>query len=87
LEPRNRSLTGLIVCLAHHEGGSTFVTVGDCAETDAAKTKYRGISQRRVVLRFRNGFVFSHAAAQRRSKSRKEELRISNKPLRRCAAA
>src|SRR5690242_19007178 len=30
-DPRTKSLTGLIVCLAHHDGGSTFVTVGDCA--------------------------------------------------------
>src|SRR4051812_45852991 len=34
--PRTSSLTGLIECLAHHEGGSTFVTEGVCAKTEAA---------------------------------------------------
>src|ERR1044072_8497387 len=37
--PRTKSLTGRIVCLAHHDGGSTFVTEGDCAKTDAATNK------------------------------------------------
>src|ERR1051325_6626171 len=37
--PRTRSLTGLVVRLAHHDGGSTLVTV--CAETEETKARTR----------------------------------------------
>src|SRR6185503_14871874 len=35
--PRTRSRTGLIVCFAHHEDGSTFVTDGVCPYADEQK--------------------------------------------------
>src|SRR6185503_6735387 len=35
--PRTSSRTGLIVCLAHHDGGSTCVTEGVCPTADTPK--------------------------------------------------
>src|SRR5215212_767190 len=54
LAPRTSSLTGLIVCLAHQEGGSTFVTEGFCATADATKNKKATTDQRTVVCCLRN---------------------------------
>src|SRR5262245_41953012 len=39
--PRTSRRTGLILCLAHHDGGSTFVTVGFCA--------YAKVKQRKTI--------------------------------------
>src|ERR1044072_857245 len=37
--PRTSNLTGLIVCLAHHDGGSTLVTDGVCAKPETQNKK------------------------------------------------
>src|SRR5919206_4587682 len=39
--PRTSRRTGLIVCFAHHDGGSTFVTVGVCEYAEPATKKHK----------------------------------------------
>ena len=55
--PPTSSLTGLIECFAHHDGGSTFVTVGvDWAQT--VETEHRKTNSKNSSLRFFGKFLF-----------------------------